>query len=286
MVWNIIVVYLILINIATFVVRWIDKWKSIIANEINIDKELIEITNFREGSIVFDVIFKTHDYTDNIYLQNGQKIEIKEKLKNIATTHPEIIEIFERNIIQGCKLSLDMLDSRGNQYSGYWAPKGEKRGGFEYFPPDDKWIGYGLKVKGQYENDDWIAMNGNPNEWAVAYHGTSQGAVKPVLTGKFWSSREEGAYGQACENCPNCNPLSQGEYPNKCGEGTYCSPHLEYADGYSKGVIFMCRVNPKKVRIPRGPYQENEWIVDGTKNSIRPYRLLFKKPWDTGCLLF
>ena len=36
-------------------------------------------------------------------------------------------------------------------------------------------------------NNDWIAMNGNPKEWAVAYHGTCERAVKPIVSkqGKF-----------------------------------------------------------------------------------------------------
>ena len=36
----------------------------------------------------------------------------------------------------------------------------------------------------------------------------------------------------------------------------------------------MCRVNPKRVRIPKGKYEEKEYLTDGTKNSIRPYRIL------------
>ena len=199
-------------------------------------------------------------------------------MKNISKNNPEILEIHQKKIIDGCKLSLNMLDSRGNQYPGNWAGKGETRGGYEYFPPDNTWIGYGLKVWDVYDNgnNDWIAMNGNSNEWAVAYHGTGEGAIKPILIDKFWSTTKEGAGGQKCKEARNCNPLTMKEFP-VCGEGAYCSPHLEYAQTYSGGVIFMCRVNPKKMRIPDNGYKENEWIVDGTKNSIRPYRLLFQK---------
>jgi len=60
-----------------------------------------------------------------------------------------------------------------------------------YNPPTHNWIGYGLKVLGQYDNgnNDWIEMNGNPNEWAVAYHGTGASAVNPICKkgGKFFS---------------------------------------------------------------------------------------------------
>ena len=36
----------------------------------------------------------------------------------------------------------------------------------------------------------------------------------------------------------------------------------------------MCRVNPKKIRIPKGEFEKNEYITDGTRNTIRPYRIL------------
>ena len=36
----------------------------------------------------------------------------------------------------------------------------------------------------------------------------------------------------------------------------------------------MCRVNPNKIRIPKGAYEEIDWITDGTRNTIRLYRIL------------
>ena len=152
--------------------EFIKEWKSKISKESNISEDLIVITNLREGSIKFDVIFKTPDFTNSLTQKNGNKIEINEIMKNISKNNPEILEIHQKKIIDGCKLSLNMLDSRGNQYPGNWAGKGETRGGYEYFPPDNTWIGYGLKVWDVYDNgnNDWIAMNGNSNEWAVAYH--------------------------------------------------------------------------------------------------------------------
>ena len=120
-------------------------------------------------------------------------------------------------------------------------------------------------------------MNGNPNEWAVAYHGTSESVVKPIISkqGKFYSTIKEGAVRQKCKGCDNINEFSKDQFP-KCGEGCYCSPHLKYACRYSNGVIIMCRVNPKLFRIPKGKYEKDEWITDGTKNTIRPYRLLYR----------
>ena len=255
-----------------------EKWKENISNCVKVPKDDIFITNFRNGSITIDVIFKRTEIKDKL----GSKINIDEGMKKFANTNEKVISVCSKNILGCCKLTLDMLDQRGNQSPDGWAVPGSKRGGLEYFPPDSNWVGYGLRVLNQYDNgnNDWIQMNGNPNEWAVAYHGTSESAVKPIISkeGKFFSTRAEGASGQKCEDDININPLSQEKYPI-CGEGTYCSPHLDYAYNYakyykSKGIIIMCRVNPNQIRIPE-TFAKNEWITDGTKGTIRPYRLLY-----------
>ena len=253
-----------------------EEWKKKISKCIKVPKDDIVITNFRNGSIAIDVIFKRTEIKDEL----GTKINIDEGMKKFANTNDEVISVTSKNILGCCKLTLDMLDSRGDQNPNGWAGPGSTRGGLEYFPPDSNWVGYGLRVLDQYDNgkNDWIQMDGNPNEWAVAYHGTSHGAVKPIISkeGKFFSTKAEGAYNQKCEGEKNIYPLTQKQYP-LCGEGTYCSPHLEYAYKYAKmcksGIIIMCRVNPKQIRIPE-TYAENEWITDGTKGTIRPYRLL------------
>lgn len=254
------------------------KWVKILSSELNIPEDKIYITNVREGSIVFDVIFKTKDFTD----LGKTDISFNTKIEDLTNSHPEIISIYERNIMGGCKLTLDMLDSRGNQAPGFWAKPPCKRGNIIYNPPDDNWIGFGLKVLGEYDNnDDWIGSTNKPNEWTVAYHGTNENAIKPICSknGKFFSTKKEGAKNQKCFDCPNKNPKSKASY-DKCGEGAYCSPLLNYAERYAKrynnGVILMCRVNPKEFRIPEGEFEEKEWITDGTRNSIRPYRILYR----------
>ena len=91
----------------------------------------------------------------------------------------------------------------------------------------------------------------------------------------FGAQKKKEPKGKKCKNYLNKNSESKAKY-KICGEGSYCSPFLDYAEKYSSGVIFMCRVNPKEYRIPEGIYEKNEWITDGTRNSIRPYRLLYK----------
>ena len=246
--------------------KFIEKMKRFLSENMKISKNDIFIANIRGGSIAFDTIIKKNN-----------NLNVREKMIELAKLK-KIKSIYEKNILGACKLSPDMLDERGNRDPSEWPSSTEKRGGKNYYPPDRDWVGYGLKVLYQYDNgnNDWIAMDGNPNEWAVAFHGTSLGAVKPICKkgGKFFSTFQEGARGQKCCYDINVNKYSQKEYKT-CGEGTYVSPHLDYSLRYFKGVIIMCRVNPKKIRIPEG-YEDTEWITDGTRNTIRPYRLLFK----------
>ena len=250
--------------------KQIKKMKALISKKTGYQEKDIFITNIREGSVTADVSFK--EYNKDIQ----KKMEELSKLDSIEC-------IYEKNILEACKLAPDMLDIRGDKKPSEWPNPPQTRGGRPYSPPKHNWVGYGLKVWDQYDNgnNDWIGMDGNPNEWAVAFHGTSETAIKPIckIGGKFYSTKKEGAERQKCEFCENLNEKSKDLYP-KCGQGTYVSPHLDYANYFAKqnpsNVIIMCRVNPNKIRIPQGLYEKNEWITDGTRESIRPYRILIE----------
>merc|ERR1719186_1254814 len=69
-------------------------------------------------------------------------------------------------------------------FTNLTAMRGEKyeRGGAPYFRPYG-WKRYAIKVKGKYEDDDWLGTlgsvkcnnkrtQGDTGEWCVAYHGT------------------------------------------------------------------------------------------------------------------
>ena len=197
--------------------KFIEEKKELISKHTEIPKQDIFISNIREGTLTSDVIFK-----------NKHGIDITEKMEEFSKS-PDIKIIYEKNIIGACKLTPDMLDKKGNRAPSEWPKTKQTRGGMDYYQPTKDWVGYGLKVLGQYDNgnNDWIAMDGNPNEWAVAFHGTSIGAVKPICKqgGKFYSTFKEGAKGQKCRKCININKYSKDEY-EKCGEGAYVSPHL------------------------------------------------------------
>ena len=240
--------------------KFIEKMKGFLSENIKIPKNDIFIANIREGCIAFDTIIK-----------NSKNINVRGKMIELAKKN-KIKSIYEKNILGACKLTPNMLDKRGNRDPSEWPKTIESRGGMPYHAPTSNWVGYGLKVVDQYDDgNDWIAMDGNPREWAVAFHGTSVKAVKPICeaNGKFFSTVEEGATRQAYKDDLNTNIKSKDSFPI-CGIGAYASPYLEEANEYSTGAVIMCRVNPYKVRIP----EEKIWITDGTRNSIRPYRIL------------
>ena len=49
--------------------------------------------------------------------------------------------------------------------------RGPSKHRYSYFFPKTC-LGYGLQVSNKYENDNWLKMDGNPNEWRILYHGT------------------------------------------------------------------------------------------------------------------
>ena len=142
----------------------------------------------------------------------------------------------------------------------------------------------------KYDKGDntWIGIDNSPGEWCVAYHGVGSGQssddVKDI-TGKIYKSTFKAGGGQAHKDCPD------QYHPGKLvGTGVYCTPNIETAEGYAgisnvNGInyetVLMVRVKPSAIRHcdscddSRAPH--NYWVVNGTTDEIRPYRILYKK---------
>ena len=142
----------------------------------------------------------------------------------------------------------------------------------------------------KYDKGDntWIGMDNSQGEWCVAYHGVGSGQnsdnVKDI-TGKIYKSTFKAGGGQAHKDCPD------QYHPGKLvGTGVYCTPNIETAEGYAGKsnvnrinykTVLMVRVKPSAIRHcdscddSRAPY--NYWVVNGTTDEIRPYRILYKK---------
>ena len=268
-----------------------NKLRKKLSKEYNIPEDKIIITNPQKGSYNVQVIFETEEFNDKNIDINTFKSRCNEEefieLKNLKEIHTSLI-------MEGCKLSQEMLDPRGNREIGF--EEGGERGRFKYIPPRG-WKGFGLKVWDKYDNgnNDWLGCDGNPNEWAVAYHGIGTGggskvedAARLIYTGGFKVGNR-----QAYEDDINANERykfnpneDKEDYSRYVGKGVYCSPNPNVMDiygGKTKIKIngkyhlmgFMMRVRPDKIRIAKS--RQEYWILDGTTKEMRPYRLMIKE---------
>jgi hypothetical protein len=228
------------------------------------------------------VIFEKDDFNNenidfNSFKQNCMNDKDFQELSKLKEVHKSLV-------MEGCRLNSNMLDSRGNRKDGWGV--NEKRGGFKYIPPTKGWIGYGLKVWGKYDNgnNDWLSYNGNINEWAIAYHGIGsklgfsvEQAAHNIIKGGF-----KAGSGQAFQNYDDCMHPGQ-----KVGVGVYCSPDPNVMEEYASYSIingvngknymmgFMMRVKPDKIRF--SAQQKDYWVLNGTTDEMRPYRIMIKE---------
>ena len=130
-------------------------------------------------------------------------------------------------------------------------------------------------------------MQNIPGEWVVAYHGVGrQLGSKEVITipGTIYKEGFKKGKGQNHKNCPDY--FHPG---NLVGEGVYCTPLIKVAEEYA-GIsefngkkyktVIMVRVNPSARRHCAFHNESRSniyWVVNGTPDEIRPYRILYKK---------
>ena len=248
--------------------------KKKLSKEYNIPEDEIVVANPQKGSYMIQVIFMSDEFN------NMEENEFIKRYNNFEKL-PYLKKVHKSLIMEGCKLSPNMLDPKGNRISG-WG-KGESRGGFPYEPPEG-WMGFGLKVTGKYDNgnDDWLAHDGNKNEWAIAYHGVRANKLEQAVGNIFKGGFELG------KNHYYEKYINRFKHGTIVGKGIYCSPSpdvLEYYAGFSKSekqidgkhfvMGFMMRVKPDKIRSP--DKRPEYWVLNPTTDEIRPYRILVKE---------
>ena len=248
--------------------------KRKLSKDFHISEDKIIVTFPQKGSFRVQVIFQSEEFNDldlDEFKENFQNDEEFKELANLKDIHSDVI-------MGGCKLSKNQLDPAGNRVEG-WG-EGELRGGKPYNPPLG-WIGLGLKVLDKYENNEWIGSDNNDGEWCVAYHGVARdlesNKVKDI-TGKIYKGGfKKGAIQVHTECDDRYNP------GNKVGEGVYCTPNIETAaeycgvseiNGKSYQTVLMIRVKPGAIR--QCQCFDDYWVVNGTTDEIRPYRILYK----------
>ena len=258
--------------------------KDMISEKFGISKDKLILADPKRGSFQIS-LFQTDEF-------NSLSLEQLKKDPKYSKELLGLKEIQENLILNACKLTKNILDARGNRVTGWGV--NEKRGGYPYTPPIG-WIGFGLKVRGNYDNgnDDWLNYDGNKNEWAVAYHGVGVGkgsknpadTIRLIIKGdglKLDNDERvflEPGSRQAHKECMNANINNSKD--KKVGRGVYCSPNPkvleEYAQshkGYKMGL--MLRVKPQRIRnckCKNGEY----WVLNGKSDEMRPYRILLKK---------
>ena len=253
-----------------------------LSKDYNIPVDKIIVTFPQKGSVHVQVIFQSDEFNNldtNDFKEKFKNDSEFKELQNLKEVHTDVI-------VGGCKLTKAQLDSRGNRSDGWGI--GENRGGKPYDPPIG-WTGIGLKVWDKYENNTWIGMDNSPGEWCVAYHGVandqSSDNVKNV-TGLIVKTSFKAGGGQAHKDCPD------QYHPGKnVGRGVYCTPTIKTAadqyagisniNGVNYKTVLMVRVKPEAIRHcdvcsdSRAPH--NYWVVNGTTDEIRPYRILYQK---------
>jgi len=76
------------------------------------------------------------------------------------------------------------------------------------------------------------------------------------------------------------------DHSKTVGIGVYCSPNPDVMNGYAKissiaingkhyKMGFMMRVKPDKIRISES--EPDYWVLDGTTDEMRPYRIMLKE---------
>ena len=248
-----------------------------LSKDFNIPKNKIIVTFPQKGSFSVQVIFQSDDFNklnENDFINKFKNDNNYPELKNLKEVHTDVI-------MEGCKLSRNQLDPIGNRID--WPICEERRGKKPYNAPVG-WIGIVLKVKDKYDNGNniWIEMCNIDGEWYVAYHGVGRNKDSKTIkdiTGKIIKSEFKAGPNQIHE--AHKDIYHPGK---KVGNGVYCTPSINTADFYS-GIsvingeryktVLMVRVKPETIR---GCSDTSDyWVVDGTTNEIRPYRILYKK---------
>ena len=260
--------------------KFLDIFKLKIAEKLKIKSENLIFTDVHHGCV------GVHALIMNSSQENENNLEL---LINDPNLH--ITRINKKPIIEALEISPSILSPLGDQY-GYWG-KNEKRGGEDYIPPEEGWIGIGLNVLGKYDNGNniWLDYKNQNGEFAIAYLGLNnylkdkQDIISGLndLSQTIYNLQNDKIYKNE-EDIRNNNVITRIFNPKKCGDGICLFQNPDIAEACATiieinkvkiKIILMCRVNPKKIRQPKN--FNYCWILNPTPDEIRPYRILIKR---------
>ncbi|CAD8209587.1 unnamed protein product [Paramecium octaurelia] len=258
------------------------EFKQKLSSSLNIPIDQVEILGVSKGS--FEISFNiTGNDPDSIQQQIKNNPNAKKFLNEYCNGKVEYLKYFDQasKSAKGVTLSFDDFNPSHNMsWEGF--KEKEQRGPaqhrYDYYFPRGCY-GFGLNVK-KYGNDDWLKMDGNQGEWRILYHGTKQDAVNSIT-----KTGLRAGYGQKHEDdqCKDENGkdvmVGEGIYFSDkytvCIEDNYQLKYAQYTQVCNKqfAVIFMSRVDPKKVRQSSSMKKDNYFVVNESK-YVRPYRIL------------
>ena len=246
-------------------------------------KEKIALKNKISENLIKIFVIPSKDYYKiQLFINSKKKINIDDLsliLKNEEDFREmnNLKKIDTNFLLEGCILSKNMLDTKGNKKNSFSTE--EQRGWLEFIPPEKSWKEYNLNVYNKFDggNNDWTNYNGN-NEWAKAYRLAKDHDILTHFYNVGWSQV--------------CLPYEDDKHKgNKVGEGIYFSNIYQIFEGYStyyeyftkkrkkKYIIgFMSRVKVEKIRCSNSI--KYYWILNENTDEIRPYSVLIKELKD------
>jgi len=255
--------------------KLIDKWKDIISKKLKVKKNLLILTNLREEENKYYMDLAFNPEVNNI--NTNDENSIKQKLVEGQLQDCKMLPLLE-----GCRLSSNIFDPNYNAfYSKNNEMRNQKRGNEDYMPPYE-WAAYGININGKYDFGDntWLGNNNQEGEFAVAYYGVNNlfhnnmQMIQNIIS--FMGNLESGK--------TFMNEVNIRKPTEKCMAGAYFYKNPEIAEnssevinigGFDYKIMFMCRINSKKIRQPEN-FPEL-WILSPTPDEIRPYKILIKK---------
>ncbi|CAD8156961.1 unnamed protein product [Paramecium octaurelia] len=245
-----------------------------ISKIFKVDPKEVQILDLTEGSSI--ISFKIKSKADLI--DQPDSIEFLEKVCNGSV---EIYNYFfecKRNKKKGIGLRNQDFDSRFNMvWDGF--QESQKRGpldqSYDYYFPKGC-CGFGLDIT-KYGNDqNWIKMDGNKDEWRILFHGTKNENVNNIITSTLKEGFSNVYAKDSCKDEFGNNVLVENGiyFSDKfkvCVDKGYATPIQVSNKKFS--AIFMTRVNPKKIR-QSDRMKEQRYFVVNRSEDVRQYRVL------------
>ena len=266
--------------------KFLKKIKLNIGFQLKIQTKFLIVTNPRgEENLLIDLAF-------------NPKVEILDQNRLMKKLiKGTIIGCQIMPLIEGCRLSPNIFDQKFNKFYGLNSNQNinllnnnmlpnfnnnvKYRGGEQYISPIS-WTAYGIDVSGKYDFGDntWLGNSNQFGEFAVAYYGinnlfnNNMNIIQNLFS--LMGNLESGRTFIDSNNIRNPG--------HKCQVGAYFYKNPNYAEnsseeinigGFKYKIMFMCRVNPVKIRQPET--FPDLWILSPSPDEVRPYKILIKK---------